>query len=96
MIQLTEEAAKDIENMLEHSVAEFGLQQTEEYYNSLKKCLVLLDENPAMGTLATDLLPAYRRFTHISHVIFYRIIEQDILIVRILHKRMDISKLVEE
>lgn len=52
----------------------------------------MLDENPAMGSMADDIKPGYRRFAHQSHMIFYRNHEQGIPIVRILHKAMDIEK----
>jgi len=42
-----------------------------------------------MGSAADDIRPGYRRFPHESHVIFYMVDAEDILIVRILHKRMD-------
>ena len=92
MYALTEEATGDIKNILERSITDFGLQQTELYYNSLKNCLELPGINPAMGSVADDIMPGYRRFPHQSHVIFYRTVENGILIVRILHKRMDINK----
>jgi toxin ParE1/3/4 len=92
MYELTEEAVEDIEGILEFSIADFGLQQTEEYYRSLGKCLEMLDDNPEMGNPAIDLLPGYRRFSHISHVIFYKARNQGILVVRVLHKSQDINK----
>ena len=92
MYALTEEATGDIKNILERSITDFGLQQTELYYNSLKNCLELLGINPEMGGVADDIMPGYRRFPHQSHVIFYQTVENGILIVRILHKRMDINK----
>jgi toxin ParE1/3/4 len=75
---------------------DFGVRQTEQYYNSLKKCLELLGKNPKMGIDAFDVQVGYRRFQHQSHVIFYRIHSDGVIIVRILHKRMDIDKHFEE
>lgn len=92
MYELTEEAVRDIQVIVEYSIAEFGMQQTEEYYHSLSKCLEMLGDNPEMGNLANNLLPGYRRFSHISHVIFYKAKNQGILVVRVLHKSMDINK----
>lgn len=92
MYILTKAASKDIEKILDRSVIDFGLDQTEIYFDSLKNCLMLLGENPAMGGAADDIKPGYRRFAHQSHVIFYRAHEQDILIVRLLHKAMDVRK----
>lgn len=94
MYQLTEEAIRDIEGLLERSLTEFGMHCAEQYFNSLKHCFELLAENPAMGRSAEELLPNYFRFPHKSHVIFYKILPADttILIVRVLHESMDIKR----
>jgi len=96
MFILSNAANKDIEKLLEHSVLAFGVAQTEVYFNSLKRCLLSLAENPAMGHSAEDIKTGYRRFAHQSHVIFYQIQEKDIFIVRILYKAMDVDKQFDE
>lgn len=87
--QLTEEAAKDIEEILEYSVKGFGEVRTGSYFNALKECIELLSENPNIGHDAIDILPDYLRFPYESHVIFYKKYLDSILVVRILHERMD-------
>lgn len=89
MYKLTETAANDIENILSHSITEFGLQQAENYYANLSRCLTLLGENPAIGVDASDIRRGYRRFPHQSHVIFYIQDNTDILVIRTLHQQMD-------
>ena len=68
---------------------DFSLERTETYVQSLTQCLVLLGDNPEMGSTADEIRTGYRCFLHESHAIFYTPREQDVLIVRILHKRMD-------
>lgn len=92
MYRLSVAAARDVEQILERSMADFGWSQTERYYASLRRCLDLLGENPAMGMKADELKLGYRRMAHESHVIFYRLMGDGILIVRILHKRMDVGR----
>ena len=91
MYKFSEAAARDIEDIFERSFIDFGLAQTEQYYFSLKNCLESLARNPEMGNSAEDIQPGYRRFPHLSHIIFYIQSDSDIFIVRILHKSMDIS-----
>jgi len=91
-IELSAAAAKDIEAILEQSVAEFGQLRTEKYYESLKRCLELLSENPDMGSTAERVRPGYRRFSHESHVVFYRASKGGILVVRVLHARTDVRR----
>ena len=91
MIELSAAAAKDIEAILEQSLVDFGWLQTEKYYESLKHCLELLSEHPAMGSTAEHIRAGYRRFTHESHVVFYRVNQDGILVIRVLHRRMDVG-----
>ncbi len=90
--QLTEEADRDVEKILAYSVDNFGINQAEHYFNALKNCIQLLADNPNIGHNADDILPEYLRFPYESHVIFYKKFASSILVVRILHERMD-SKL---
>ncbi len=87
--QLTEEADRDVEEILAYSVKSFGVTQTQHYFVALKECIALLADNPNMGRCAEDILPEYLHFTHESHIIFYKNLSSSILVVRILHERMD-------
>jgi toxin ParE1/3/4 len=89
MVKLSHAAAQDIEDLLNHSMTHFGLDQTEIYYQYLSRCLDLIGENPEIGYAADDIRPGYRRFPHESHVVFYKIEAHDVFVVRILHKSMD-------
>jgi len=93
MYSLSEAAAKDIEEILQRSLADFGVEQTQIYYDSLRQCLALLGDNPAMGRAAEDIRPGYRRFPHESHVVFYRSDKDAVVIVRIVHKRMEPTRI---
>ena len=89
MVELSEAAARDIEDILDQSIVDFGVLQAERYFESLRRCLDLLGDNPQMGASAEEIRPGYRRFIHQAHVIFYRQTVGGILVVRLLHKHMD-------
>ena len=57
--QLTEEATRDVEEILAYSVNSFGIAQTEHYFEALKECIELLAGNPDIGHSAEDILPEY-------------------------------------
>lgn len=59
MYKLSEAAAHDIEQLLDQSILDFGLLQTEAYYHDLTNCLALLADNPEMGNSADDIRPGY-------------------------------------
>ena len=46
MYKLSEAATHDIEQLLDQSILDFGLLQTEAYYHDLTHCLSLLADNP--------------------------------------------------
>jgi len=92
MYKLTKEAEKDIATILQNSVSLFGKEQTGVYSKSLSKCIELLSLNPEMGKNTDDIKAGYLKFPHGSHVIFYKIESDCILIVRILHKHMDAER----
>ena len=87
--ELSKDAEEDIDALLEDSIVRFSIDQTEHYFQSLENCLILLSDNPKMGTTADQVRRGYRYFSHESHVIFYQQSEAGIFVVRILHKRMD-------
>jgi len=96
MYKLSEAAAEDIEGILAHSMLDFGLERTETYFQSLTQCLELLGDNPEMGSTVDEIRTGYRCFLHESHAIFYTSREQDVLIVRILHKSMDADRNLQD
>ena len=96
MLELSEAAIKDIEDILDRSVIDCGVPQTERYYDALNHCLALLDENPDMGTTADDIREGYLRFPHQSHMIFYQVQSTGIRVIRVLHQRMDVKHQLNE
>lgn len=96
MFKLSEAAAADIDNILDHSITAFGFVQTEQYYTQLTQCLRLLADNPAMGVDASDIRHGYRRSAHQSQIVFYTTDTAGILVIRILHKHMDAVRHMQE
>ena len=56
----------------------------------------MLGENPNLGRSVHELAEGLRRFEHQSHIVFYEPQETNILIVRVLHKRMDPPQHLED
>lgn len=54
--QLTDEADRDVEEILAYSINSFGVAQTEHYFKELKECIELLADNPNIGHSAEDVL----------------------------------------
>ncbi len=88
-IELSQEAEQDIDDILDYTLMTFGEAQAEEYYLSLRGCFDLISDNPQIGRSRPELDSALRSYSHRSHVVFYDVQDDHILIVRVLHSRMD-------
>ena len=87
--RLTREAQTDVENIYRYTYETFGEGQADTYHEALFERFEGLDENPLMGRDYSELRPHLRRLEHRSHSIYYRVDDQGILILRILHSSMD-------
>jgi len=90
--QLSRRAAADLEEIAEYTIERFGIEQARHYRDDLKSGFVQLANNPALGRSAEQLIHGLRRFEHQSHVIFYLSGPDNLLIVRVLHARMDVPR----
>lgn len=83
------QASQDVEDIYLYGFLNFGEKQADLYSLKIQNCIGILCANPEIGRLDTRVNPAVRRFDFESHVIFYDIEADSILIVRILHRSMD-------
>ncbi len=58
---------------------------------SLEHCFETLVENQLLGLQSDFIKERYCRFNHQSYVVFYQILSSELLIVRVLHKSMDVD-----
>ena len=92
MYKLSDLAAEDFAAIYEYTLLNFGLDQAEDYTDSLESVLKLLAQSPKMGRDASDLLAGVRRHEFESHSIFYRERATGILVLRVLHQNMDVIR----
>lgn len=85
---LSQEADRDIEGIARETVKRWGWPQAEKYLDELHQAFETLVEFRELGRDVSYLRPGYWRLEHASHSIFYRHTADGILIVRILHNRM--------
>jgi toxin ParE1/3/4 len=87
---ISNRAGEDIRAITIRSLVDFGEQQTNQYMSGMKDTLEFLAINPAIGRKfthhKTQIEYLYHRY--VSHVVYYRRREKDILIVRIFHTKM--------
>jgi toxin ParE1/3/4 len=86
---LSAKADGEIENIATASMREWGLVRAEKYILGLHRTFQVLTDFPDLGRDASNLRPGYRTMETASHSVFYRKAENVVLIVRVLHQRMD-------
>jgi toxin ParE1/3/4 len=69
----------------------WGRVQADLYSDRLRASAYALLANPKAGRVA-DFNPGIRRIKAERHFIYFRVEKEDVLIVRILHERMDTSR----
>jgi len=90
--RLSRRAEADLDAIADYTIKEFGLAQASRYFHGLEKSFEMLAETPLIGHEAEDLAPTVRRFLHQGHVVFYVPTGYGVLIVRVLHRRMDADR----
>lgn len=78
-------AQRDVDEIIRYTLHHWGKAQVAEYKEAMKSALRAIVEYPSMGKLHQG----YHSYPAGKHVIFYRISGAEILIIRILHERMD-------
>jgi toxin ParE1/3/4 len=81
-------AETDLRTIGEYTLRTWGLAQAEAYVLSIKECCQLLAERPRLGRACDLISPGLRRMEHAEHIIFYRVLENTIIVSRILHRSM--------
>ena len=87
--RLSREADNDISAIAHYTLEAWTEAQADRYVLGLHATLERLAANPHLGMACDDLRPGYRRRRYRSHMVFYKLVDGDILVVRILHAQMD-------
>ena len=89
---LTRSARADLKSIARHTQERWGVRQRNAYLKEVDQVFRALAKNPSMGRACDDIREGYRKFPHGSHVVYYRMVgEEELLIVRILHMTMDVD-----
>ena len=89
---LTRSAQADLKSIARYTQERWGVRQRNTYLKEVDQVFRTLAKNPLIGRSCDDIREGYRKFPHGSHVIFYKQLgEDELLIVRILHGTMDVE-----
>ena len=88
--KFSNEAVKDLEEIWFYTRQTWSIEQADRYYNLIMDEIEFISSNPQLGRTIDYIKEGYKSTKVKSHVIYYKQIEDEaILIVRILHQRMD-------
>ena len=90
--RLSPAARRDLEDIFDYTVAEWGLPQAIGYADLIEEACTALASAPALAASCDDIRPGYRRRIVQRHVIYFRIESYGIAVVRILHDRMEATR----
>lgn len=92
---LSEEAAADVDEIYEFGEYKFGNAQAIKYLIGLEEYFEKLGRNPDIGRERSDIKIGLFSLPYISHIIFYRKLEDKLRIVRILYGGRDLIRFLE-
>lgn len=90
-LKLSQEAYDDLVHIQNYTFTKFGSEQWESYKTIFDTAFLTLIENPHIGHEKEALPQPYRALLIGHHLAVYRIEENTIFIVRIIHQRMSIQ-----
>jgi toxin ParE1/3/4 len=88
-LRLKPRARKDLDGIWLHSTQEWGRDRAEAYVRAIDKAFAFLASNPGIARDAGAIRPRLLKYSVGSHVIFCRVSDGTLIVVRILHQKMD-------
>lgn len=83
-------AKQDLKNIAVYTQSKWGTEQRNIYLTQFDQVFQLLANKPSIGKPCDDIAKDYFKYPQDGHVIFFKKINSsNILIVRILHRRMN-------
>ena len=89
---LTPAAQADLWEIWDYTARHWGEAQAVRYTRDIQVTCDGLSDGTLVGLSAEDVRPGYRKIGVGSHVMYYRERASALEIVRILHRRMDVSR----
>ena len=88
---ISKKAVSDLEEIWLYTVEKWSIEQADRYYNLMFDEINYICKNINAGKSMEHVRKGYRASKVKSHFIFYRVLNDTIEVIRILHERMDIE-----
>ena len=94
--KISQQALFDLNDIWEYTFHKWSKEQADRYYNLIFDEIEYISENSHLGISYEHIRKNYRASKIKSHLVFYRIENKSIEIIRILHQRMDLKRRLEK
>lgn len=85
-------AEQDLTDIWVYTSEEWSLAQADTYLDEIASVILTLTEHPRLGHARDDLKKGYRALPTNQHIVFYKVLEDEIQIIRVLHKSVDVPQ----
>jgi len=85
-------AQTDLQLIWLYSAENWGRKQADRYVGAIRQDIAKVAKRLETGNSENDLRQGYAKRLTGSHIIFYRIVDGDVDIVRVLHQSMDFDR----
>ena len=86
--KLTIAAQTDLIEIRHYTLFQWGSTQSKKYLSELHQTITLLSESPLIGKQRPEVGEGVFSFPHKSHVIYYILSSQQLIIFAVIHKNM--------
>ena len=93
---ISEKALGDLEDIWSFTASKWSVDQADRYYNLIIDEIDYICKNITSGKSMAHVREGYRATKVKSHLIFYKIADDIVQIVRILHERMDVNNRISD
>jgi toxin ParE1/3/4 len=85
-------ARNDLLGIWQYSFEKWGASKADTYLNELDSSIRQLSQSPQLGRAIDDVRQGMRLFPCKHHIVLYQIDDESLVVVRVLHERMDIHR----
>jgi len=85
-------ARRDLAQIWSYTAEAWGIAQADSYVGDIDACLRKLLEFPEIGSRVEGLPEQYRKVPSGSHRIIYRMEDNKLMVVRVIHEREDVPE----
>ena len=91
---LSHEAEEEMHGIYLYTIMYYGQDQAETYSSILYSSFDFIAKNPNIGRDCSHIRKGYRRFEVEKHSVFYKKEGNRVLIIRVLHQKMDVLEIL--